>query len=52
MGIGFMHKIIQLIIRLTCALILCINCAEARRMNPDLMKPPIPQTANQQDVLI
>ncbi len=43
-----MHKIIQLIISLTCALILCINCAEARRMNTDnqptdgqgLMKPP------------
>ncbi len=43
-----MHKIIQLIISLTCALILCINCAEAQRMNTDnqptdgqgLMKPP------------
>ena len=34
-----MHKIIQLIISLTCVLILCINCAQARRMNPELMKP-------------
>ena len=46
-----MHKIIQLIISFTCALILCINCAQARRMNTDnppadgqgLMKPPPPE---------
>ena len=43
-----MHKIIQLIISLTCALILCINCAEARRMNPELMKPPPPELPSQQ----
>ena len=34
-----MRKIIQSIISLACVLILCINCAEARRMNPELMKP-------------
>ena len=43
-----MHKIIQLIISLACALILCINCAQARRMNPELMKPQVPSTTNQQ----
>jgi pyruvate, water dikinase len=51
-----MPKKIQLIISLTCALILCINCAQARRMNTDnqpadgqgLMKPPISPAPSQQ----
>ena len=43
-----MLKIIQLIISLACALILCINCAQARRMNPDLMKPQNQQNQTQQ----
>jgi hypothetical protein len=47
-----MHKIIQLIISLTCALILCINCAEARRMNPELMKPPSQSAASPQDQVV
>ncbi len=38
----------KLLVSLTCALVVCINSAEARRMSPDLMKPQIPQTANQQ----
>lgn len=29
----------KLLISLTCALIICSNCAYARRMNPELMKP-------------
>jgi len=37
----------KLLVSLTCALVVCINSAEARRMNPDLIKPQIP-TANQQ----
>jgi pyruvate, water dikinase len=52
-----MRKIIQLIISLTCAFMLCINCAEARRMNTDnqpadgqgLMKPPPSQLPSQQE---
>ena len=47
-----MHKIIQLIISLTCALILCINCAQARRMNPELMKPPSAQAPSQQEQVV
>jgi Pyruvate phosphate dikinase, AMP/ATP-binding domain len=43
-----MQKTIQLIISLTCALILCINCAQARRMNPELMKPPISPAPSQE----
>ena len=38
----------KLLISLTCALALCINSADARRMNPDLMKPQTPAAANQQ----
>ena len=44
-----MHKVFKitspLIFSLTCALILCINCAHARRMNPELMKPPVQATS-------
>ena len=42
-----MHKIIQLIISLTCAFILCISTAEARRMSPEQMQQQNQQTSQQ-----
>ena len=42
-----MHKIIQSIISLTCAFILCISTAEARRMSPEQIKPQNEQAQTQ-----